>query len=463
MRILFVSPEVFPLAKVGGLGDVAYALPKAIHELGHDIRTIMPRYPWVEPSEEVGEVKVPFHGVNKVKVWLREVGGVPVYLLENAKFFERPIIYEGGKSEVIKFAFFSRAVIEFMREIFKPEVVHCNDWHNALVPMHLKLLEDGLKDIATVFTIHNLKYQGICPGLRLQDLDLGAEYSPIFEKGEINIMKAGILYADVVNTVSKSYAREIKTKGFGRGLEKFLRQREVYGIVNGVDYGVWDPSRDELIYEKYDSESLSGKFKNKLALLEELGLRTDAEVPLIGMVTRLDPHKGLSLVLKALPSILDKGLAQFVMLGGVGEPKYQEMFENFEKKVKNAKIVLKFDETLAHKIYAGSDMFLMPSLFEPCGLGQLIAMKYGTIPIVRKTGGLADTVIDFSENRKKGNGFVFERPEGTDLKNTILKAIVAFKEKKTWEGLIVRNMKLDYSWRGAAMEYVRLYREALHS
>jgi len=459
VRILFVSPEVYPLAKVGGLGDVACALPKALRKLGEDVRIVLPKYEWIKGEEKIADISVDFHGHKKVSVELTSVDGLPVYLLRNDEFFRGNVIYQGGKEEVIKFAFFSKAVAEFIKDLdFKPQVVHCNDWHNALVPLHLKLLQDK---IPTVFTIHNLKYQGARPGLTLDDFGLPKTAPDVLEKGVVNPMKGGILYSDIVSTVSKTYAREIQTKTYGYGLHKYLMKREIHGIVNGVDYDVWDPKKDEYIYRKYGPDELNGKAENKSQLLEEIGLPRDPDTPLLGMVTRVDPHKGLNLIAEAVPKILGKEKAYFVMLGEVVERKYQRTVERMSGKSDKIKIILRHDEKLAHRIYAGSDISLMPSLFEPCGLSQLISLRYGTIPVVRKTGGLADTIIDFDRDMKRGNGFVFEKPTSTALERAIRRALTAYRWKKVWTRLVERAMREDHSWERSAREYVQLYRKAL--
>ncbi len=461
MRILFVSPEVYPLAKVGGLADVACALPKALKKLGRDVRIVIPKYEWIKSKEKIADISVDLHGHKMVSVELTSVDGVPVYLLGNDEFFGGKVVYQGGKEETLKFAFFSKVVAELIKDLdFKPQIVHCNDWHNALVPLHLKLLQDKTP---TIFTIHNLKYQGTHPGLTLGDIGLPKTTSDVLEKGVVNPMKSGILYSDIVSTVSKTYAKEIQTKTYGHGLHTYLKKREIYGIVNGVDYDVWDPEKDGHIYRTYSPKSLDGKAENKSQLLEEIGLPKDLETPLLGMVARVDPHKGLNLVAEAMPRILDKEKACFVMLGGAGERKYQRIVEEMSRKCDRIKVILRHDEKLAHKIYAGSDIFLMPSLFEPCGLGQLISLKYGTIPVVRKTGGLADTIIDFDGDKEKGNGFVFEKPTGAALQRAILRALAAYKLKWVWEGLVERAMRADHSWENSAREYIELYQTALRT
>ena len=468
LRVLFLSLEVYPLAKVGGLADVAYALPKALRKLGCDIRIAMPKYEWIKGKEEIGNIYVPFRGHEKVSVELTSVNGVPVYLL-GSDFFLGETIYEvvDKKKETIKFSFYSRAVIELLKSLdFKPDVIHCNDWHNALVPVYLSLLKNEnpeFRKIATVFTIHNLLHQGtrsVDRSLTLEDLGLSKKASGILEGGQVNPMKGGILYSDIVNTVSETYAKEIRTKEYGCGLDPYLRKRKIYGIVNGIDYDVWNPSKDQFIYKKYGTDHLEGKLENKRSLLEEVDLPADLAKPLLGMVCRLATQKGLDLVGDVLPKFLSKKKLTFILLG-MGNPEYHKLFGEISERFRNIKVFFRFDEKLAHKIYAGSDIFLVPSRFEPCGLSQLICLKYGTIPIVRKTGGLADTIIDFDKSGRRGNGFVFSKPTSTAFEYTLRRALATFEMKELWEKLVKRAMSADYSWDYSAKKYLELYRKAL--
>lgn len=468
MKILFVSAEVYPLAKVGELGDVAYALPKALKKIGHDVKVVMPKYGFMKNDyEKVLDLSVLSRGEVEtvVTVKLAKINGVSLYLIESEKHFGADTIYSNDEENLTKFSFFSKAVVEMLKHIdFEPDVVHCNDWHNALVVVHLKILRDEIPKfgkLATVYTIHNLKYQGTYPGVTLADVGLPERCSNLIENGLVNPMKGGILYSDVVNTVSTTYADEIQTEEYGCGLDGVLRQRarDLYGIVNGLDHDVWNPEKDESIYQKYNAADLGGKLENKRHLLEEVGLPADLEAPLVSMVCRLDPSKGLDLVIDILPKILTRERINFVLLG-TGIPKYHKIFEEITGDFPNAKAFLRFDELLAHKIYAGSDIFLMPSLFEPCGLGQLIALRYGTIPIVRKTGGLADTIVDYDEDKGHGNGFVFKEPTSVALGDAIGRALEVYREKGEWNKLVKRAMVADYSWERSAREYVKLYQIA---
>lgn len=467
MKILFVCSEVYPLAKVGGLADVASALPKALRKLGHDVRIAIPKYSTiVKDGNEVAEIHVPFDRKNeKVIIELMNVEGTPVYLLKNSRYFGGKSIYEKGKKGILKFVFFSMVIIELIKQLdFRPEVVHCNDWHAALCCVYLRSITGGdqyLKGVATVFTIHNLKYQGESTKSTLRILGLtDITASSIKQRSGINLMKGGIINSDVVNTVSETYAKEIQTKAYGFGLDPYLKDRKVYGILNGVDYEVWNPENDPFIYKKFNVCTLEGKKENKRSLLNEVDLGGGLDVPLIGMVTRLDEQKGLSLVANVLPVIARKEEINFILLGE-GDPQYLRIFEKLQRKFGNVKVFLKFDEKLAHKIYAGSDIFLMPSLFEPCGLSQMISLKYGTIPIVRKTGGLSDSVLDFEEGHGKGYGFVFEKAESSELRKVIARSLHVYKNRKTWTKLMKRAMILDYSWESSAKKYATLYKKAL--
>lgn len=469
MKVLFVTAELYPLAKVGGLGDVAYALPKALREIGHDVRVVMPKYGFMRDDyEKVLGLSVPFRGgvETAVTVKLTGINGTPLYLIESGKHFGADTVYSTDE-DMTKFSFFSKAVVEMLKHLdFEPDVVHCNDWHTALVVVHLKTLRDEIPKfgkLATVYTIHNLKYQGAYPGITLADVGLPEECSDLLGAGgSVNPMKGGILYSDVVNTVSPTYAREIQTGEYGCGLDDVLRRRagDLYGIVNGLDYDVWNPEKDDLIYQKYSTSDLGGKSENKRRLLGEAGLPADLGTPLLGMVCRLDTSKGLDLVIDVLPKILTRERVNFVLLG-TGNLKYHKIFEEMTGDFPNAVAFLRFDERLAHKIYAGSDIFLMPSLFEPCGLGQLIAMRYGTVPVVRRTGGLADTVADCDENGERGDGFVFGEPTSVALGDAVGRALAAYRDAGRWDGLVRRAMRADHSWERSAGEYAELYLTAI--
>ncbi|MBN3039174.1 MAG: glycogen synthase GlgA [Candidatus Omnitrophica bacterium] len=458
MKVLFCSSEVVPFAKTGGLADVAGALPVALEREGTQVKVALPKYRSVKDrgaTEKMGK-------------------NVEVYLVENEKYFDRKELYgEGGADypdNLERFSFFCKQLLDLLQKNkFKPDIIHCNDWQTALIPIYLQTtLSDNrfFQKTKTIFTIHNLAYQGLfgpeqfpLTGLNNELFNMqGLEFY-----GKVNLLKGGLLFSKFITTVSPTYAKEIQEPQFGCGLEGVLKERsnKLFGIINGLDYSVWNPSQDKHIFQKYDASSLSSKYKNKTGLQEELGLPKNSAIPLIGIITRLAEQKGIELVIGALNKMA-KSKLQFVLLG-TGDEKYHVALEKIKKKgYKNISIQIRFDNTLAHKIYAGSDMFLMPSYYEPCGLGQLISFKYGTIPIVRKTGGLADTVVDFDASKGSGNGFVFTDFTSEALFNTITRSIAVYSGKKAlWSKLAGKVMQQDFSWNASAKEYIKLYRRAL--
>ncbi|MFH1709988.1 MAG: glycogen synthase GlgA [bacterium] len=474
MKILIASPEVVPFAKTGGLADVAGALPKAIKALGHDVRVVLPKYRMVD-SKKFG-LSRGYEGIKVLvadRIELADVyeGLIPgtdvtVYFIANDKYFDRDGLYQDKgvdyPDNCERFTFYSRAVLEFLKITgWKPDIIHSNDWQSALIIMYLKTLyknDPFYSNVATVYSIHNMGYQGTFPAEQLRITGLGWEYfnpGSVEFYGKIALTKAGFVYADAINTVSPQYSREIQTAEFGYGLEGLLRSRskDVYGIVNGIDYELWDPSTDAHIFKKYSPGTISLKAENKSELQKKNGL-PQADVPLIGIISRLADQKGFDILAEDMENIMHQAL-QIVLLG-TGEPKYHELFLEMKKKYpERIGVNLGFDASLAQLIYAGSDMFLMPSLYEPCGLGQLISYKYGTVPVVRKTGGLADTVVDGK------TGFVFEEYTASALDDAIKRAIEAYNNKKKWKALVLRDMKLDYSWDASAKQYVDLYEKAL--
>ncbi len=455
LKVLMVSSEVVPFSKTGGLADVVGSLPLAIDKLGVDIRVVTPRY-------------------KSVKIYGNEArldDDVPVYFIEDEGYFMRDNLY-GDKAgdypdNLERFAFFSKKVLEILKDLdFKPDIIHCNDWQTALIPAYLKTI---LKDdpfyagIKTVFTIHNIGYQGLFPKEEFPETGLGWDLFSIDGLefyGKVNILKGGLVFSDIITTVSPTYAREIQTKEFGYGLDGVLAQRKdlIFGIVNGVDYDEWNPSRDKELQYHFSPTKIDGKDKEKIALQREGGLKEDVNAPLIGIISRLADQKGLDIISQIIEPLLDMKV-QLILLG-TGDEKYHILFERMKRKhPKKASIHLKFDAVLAKKIYAGSDMFLMPSRYEPCGLGQLISLRYGTIPIVRKTGGLADTIIEYNPKTGEGNGFVFERYDADELFGTIRRAVDLYKDKGTWRKLVLKAMKCDFSWEGSAKKYIELYKK----
>ncbi len=481
LQILFVTPEAVPFAKTGGLADVAGALPKSLQALGCEIKLIMPYYRMVKdsglPHQYLGdEIEVSL-GNEKLKPEIfqgRLNHDIPVYLIGREEFFDRSHLYSTAKGDYFdnaeRFIFFSKAALLFCRHMgFSPDVIHHHEWQTGLVPAYLKSVyrKDPLfSRTATVFTIHNIAYQGLFKKEKFWLTDLPPEmYNPegieFWER--INFMKAGIVYADVINTVSKKYSEEIQTKEYGYGLDGILRKRRdrLYGIVNGVDYEDWDPARDPRLVARYDLKNLSGKRECKKDLLKEFHLPSSlAKVPLLGMISRLADQKGFDLLMEILDELFSLDIG-FVLLG-TGKQKYHDLFTQVAKKYpQNAGIRIAYDDRLAHKIEAGSDFFLMPSRYEPCGLNQIYSLKYGTIPIVRATGGLDDTITPYDPVSKKGNGFKFVRYDAKKFLSTIKEAIGFYYQPEHWKQLLRNAMTADFSWKRSAEAYIELYRKAL--
>lgn len=472
MKVLFIASEAFPFIKTGGLGDVAYALPKALRRLGVDARVIIPKYSLIKDQyksmmEKIWEFQVPLGYKNKYcGLWKLEYDGVPFYFIDNEEYFKRSEPYgEGDDGE--KFAYFSKAVLESIGHFdnFVPDILHCNDWHTAMcIPMLQEFYQkNGIySDMKTVFTIHNLRYQGVFgKEILWESLDLGYEYFHEdrlkFYDG-VSFMKGGIVYANAVSTVSPTYAEEIKSDYFGEGLHGLLRTKSwnLFGILNGLDTDINDSKTDQHLFENYDASNLDKKANNKEKLQKMLNLPVSKDTPMIGMVTRLADQKGLDLVQAVIEDILQEDI-QFVVLG-TGDKKFEDMFKFFAWKYPDKMSSnIFFDLSLAQKIYAASDMFLMPSKFEPCGIGQLIALKYGSIPIVRETGGLNDTVSSYNDFTGEGNGFAFANYNAHDMLYTIRRSIGYYWNKEIWNNLVMRGMTGDYSWYKSAKEYIDMY------
>lgn len=478
MKIVFVSPEVVPFAKTGGLGDVSGALPAALAQLKCKVSVIMPFYKQVRkngfsPRLMAEKVSLPWanRDVHFNLLHCRE-GKVDFYFVDKKKFYDRDELYGTPQGDyddnALRFGFFARAVLASVKHIGIPDILHCNDWQSALVPLCLKLFfKDDPKtaEIKTLFTIHNMAYQGlferdVMPLLGLPDELFHMDKLEFY--GKINFMKAGIIYSDALSTVSVGYRREILTEEFGCGLDGLisLRQNDFYGILNGADYNVWNPKTDKFIYKNYSSANLKPKLECKEDLLRQFKVKFDRNKPLIGMITRLAEQKGLDLVAATIEDILRVG-ANFICLG-TGDEKYNNLFRDIARKHKNrVGIMVGFDNALAHKIEAGSDMFLMPSRYEPCGLNQMYSLKYATIPIVRATGGLDDTIQEFNPQTKKGNGFKFKEVTKKDLLAAIRRAIRTFKDKESWGAIQKNALKCDFSWETSAKKYIKLYNKIL--
>ena len=475
MNILLISPEVAPLAKTGGLADVAGALPRELRRLGHDVRVILPYYrvtraKGLSLSGDAWPVEAVIGGeLRRGLVRETRLGDVPVYLLEHDAYFDRAELYGTADGDypdnAQRFGFFCRAVLDFVRHgPFQPQVLHLNDWQTGLIPVLLRneLAADPFyAGIGTLLTIHNLGYQGLFPAASMGTLGLAAELFRIDGLeyyGQLSFLKGGVIFADVLNTVSPTYCREIQQPELGHGFDGILRSRtqDLYGVLNGLDAAMWDPAGDAALTAHYDAADLRGKNRCKRALQRELGLEINAALPVVAMVTRLDPQKGLDLVEAAWDKLLARPL-QLVLLGS-GERGLMERFAaRGETSAGRAAVRLTFDDGLARRIYAGSDLFLMPSRYEPCGLGQLIALRYGSVPLVRRTGGLADTVSDVDRDPASGNGFCFDALDTESLLGAVDRALGHFAEQRGWRQLVRRGMRADLSWQCSADRYLELY------
>jgi starch synthase len=468
MKILFAAAEAYPLAKVGGLGDVAGSLPKALRALGHDVRVVLPRYGFVQDvKEDLGAFSVRIGGEpHEARLKTSAIGGVPVYLVDHAPFFDRPKVYE-YEDDGKRFGLFGKAILDLLPTAnWWPDVVHVNDWHSALAAAFLKTTHAGdgrYRHIRSVLTIHNLQHQGLFGRDLFEWLGLPPEaWDPegVEFYGQLNFLKAGIVYADRVNTVSPTYAKEIQTEEYGERLDGLLRSRaaKLSGILNGIDVDTWNPAKDPHIAQMYTRTTVEKKAKDKAALQAEVGLAADAKVPLFGIVGRATGQKGFDILTPALPRVLEAG-AQLLLLG-TGEKRYEEPLAALARENPAFVAALKYDEGLAHRIYAGADFFLMPSRFEPCGLGQMISLRYGTVPVVRATGGLADTVTDITANPKSGNGFVFAPYTQESLLEAVTRALAFYRQKRGWKSLQQRGMAADRSWTASAKAYADLYAQA---
>lgn len=469
MKVLFASSEAYPFAMSGGLADVAGALPKALRKRLIGCRIVMPLYSCI--PDELREKMVFIRSIIVSVAWRRQycgifeahMNGVIYYFIDNQYYFKRAGLY-GYYDDAERFAFFSRAVLDIIPHIgFTPDIIHCNDWQTALVPVYLNTMyREGefYRSIKTVFTIHNIQYQGKY-GKELNGDVLGIPYesqSIIEYDNCVNFMKGAIQCADKITTVSPTYAREILDPYYSHGLDNILKQftYKLTGIVNGIDYDVYNPETDGLIYKNYSVDDLSGKEYNKQMLQSQMGLPEKKDIPVIGMVTRLVKHKGLDLVKHVFEELLRAEL-QFVILGS-GEWQFETFFHEMASKHPD-KVGLKlgFNPQLAHRIYAGADIFLMPSQSEPCGLAQMVALRYGTVPIVRETGGLNDTISDSGDS--KGNGFTFKNYNAHEMEETVWRALAGYADRDGWDILRKRCMECDNSWGVSANAYIRLYRE----
>lgn len=459
MKIAICASEVVPFAKTGGLADVAGALPLALEELGEEVIIIMPKYKVIE------DTKFDMQRLKNDIFYTTYGKNIKVYFLANEKYYNRDGLYGDKNGDFIdnleRFVYYCRKTIDLLKEInFKADIIHCHDWQSALIPVYLNTLFKNTpfyQGRKTILTVHNIGYQGLFP--REEFPKLGLDWS-LFNMeclefyGKINILKGGMVFSYLINTVSPTYSKEIQTKEFGFGLEGVLAHRRdsVFGILNGIDYSIWNPETDKFIAKNYSLANLEDKAKSKEDLQRFCHLPLKKEIPLFGIVSRLAQQKGFDILAEAINDICKMNL-QLVILG-TGDLKYHLLLEKITRIFPQViSLHLKFDDPLAHKIYAGSDIFLMPSRYEPCGLGQLISLRYATIPLVFKTGGLADTV-------NKDNGFVFENYTKEDLIKTIKEAIQTFTNQKKWQDLMQRAMKCNFSWEAAAKKYIQLYEKS---
>ncbi|MFH0986138.1 MAG: glycogen synthase GlgA [Candidatus Omnitrophota bacterium] len=477
MKILFLSSEMAPFAKTGGLGDVVGSLAGAVRALGHEVSVFLPRYRSVDIQKLELETAIDYfeliigNQLEATRVFLKKLdSGVKVYFIEHPDYFMREELYGtlvgDYQDNDRRFTYFQRAALKAAEKLkLAPDIVHCHDWQTGLVPAYLKTPEissASLRKARSVFTIHNLAYQGNFPPDSFPATGLGWEfYKPDLLEfyGKFSFLKGGLVFADAVTTVSERYSREIQTKELGCGMEGVLAARKdsVTGIINGIDPKDWDPATDADIDAKYDLKDLSGKKLSKAALQKEHNFKVDPSIPLLGFVARLVDQKGLDILVPVLEQLSQQQDVQMVILG-TGEDQYHQVLRDFAKKNKKwFGVHILFDPKMAKRIYAGSDMMLIPSHYEPCGLGQIIGLRFGSIPVVRATGGLADTIQNFEPVSQKGNGFLFEDYTSEALHTVLLRSVKIFKQEKLWKALMKNAMGSDFSWDASAKKYEKLY------
>lgn len=485
MKIAFAATEVVPFAKTGGLADVAGALPKALAKKGMEVKVFMPKYFSIDETKfelsycwSIGEIPIRVAG----HVWPTHVfsgklphSNVEIYFVECSHYFHREYLYTNDRDEDERFILFSKAIIEICQRLnWAPDVFHCNDWQTGLLPLYLKdnySWDRMFNGSASLFTIHNIGYQGRFP---LQNSWKGEIRGEFVQQGgavefhnSISFLKAGILFSETITTVSHTYAHEILTPAYGAGMEEVLKIRanDLHGILNGIDYDVWNPETDKLIPYNYSSEDLSGKEKNKEYLIKQFRMPYDKNVPLIGIVSRLVTQKGFDLIADVVQYLINLD-AQWIILGS-GEDRFEDLFRSMSYAYPHkAASYIGYNNELSHLIEAGADIFLMPSHYEPCGLNQIYSLKYGTVPVVRKTGGLADTVFDWHELQSfgsdKGTGFSFNDATGYALYTTLNRAIETYHNKAVWRKIQLNGMNQNYSWEKSAERYIQLYEQAVH-
>jgi starch synthase len=479
LRICFATSELTPLAKTGGLADVCAALSDFLYRSGHDVRVLMPHYSSID-TNDFDVVPVDYLQDMPMRLGTRQARysidtahvpetGLPIYLLRCPEFYDRGSIYTSNADEHLRFVLLSRAAIEMCQNMgFAPDIFHCHDWHTALIPLYLRTRyswDSLFQATRSVLTIHNIAYQGVVGADTLTSLGLEDAAHELHQEdlalGQINFLKAGVLHADLLTTVSPTYALEIQGEQHGMGLQDLIKARSdsLVGILNGVDYKEWDPTTDTLIPATFTPRNMSGKKTCKLELMREMGLDGGIRQPLIGMVSRLTAQKGIDLIQKVLPQLLQKWNFSLVVLGS-GETRYEQFFfwlqDNFRGRVA---FFRGYSNELAHRIEAGCDMFLMPSYYEPCGLNQMYSLRYGTVPIVRETGGLADSVQQFDRQTKRGDGIVFRDYDETGLTWAIQTALELYRDRPAWRRMMQNGMRKNLSWEKEGARYVELFRQ----
>ncbi|WP_341877048.1 glycogen synthase GlgA [Defluviitalea saccharophila] len=477
LKILFVVSEMAPFAKTGGVGEFAGTLPFEIASLGWDVRIVMPKYKHISDQYTHCMEYVCDYPVNldwrKQTAIIRKIdydngrGRIPCYFIDNAYYFDRQQMYS-NPDDAERFAFFCKAVLEMLPKInFMPDIIHCNDWETGPICVllhHQYKYIDFYKNIKTVFTIHNLQCQGNFPKDTLSLLSLGEEfYHPdsLEFYGSVNYMKAGIVYSDLITTVSPTYAKEIQMPEYGNGLDGVIRKRQsdLFGIINGINYNIYNPETDPYIYQTYNYHSLENKQVNKSKFQNEIGLEQNSKIPLIAMISYLSDEKGFDLIEESIEEIMQMNI-QFIILG-TGDPFYEDLIYSIQQKYPNKmRAIIAFNMELAQKIFAASDIYLIPSKFEACGLNQMIALRYGSVPIARATGGLADTIIPFDMQSFDGSGFIFKEHCKQSMLFTLKTAIELYNTyPSAWKQIVLKGMKQDVSWNASALQYTKLYQK----
>lgn len=480
MNVAFLTTECFPYVKTGGLADVSGSLPKALQKLGCDMKVFLPLYDTIKTidnglyvNEEFKDIPVQVaDNTFTFNFWEGTLpdSDVTVYFIDCPHYFHRGKPYTDDKDEDERFIFFQIACLETMQRLkWSPAIINCNDWQTGLIPSYIKFnynWDELFKNTRTILSIHNIGYQGRFAPSTLQKAGLNYDNfypeGPYELDGAFSFLKAGIWFADLLTTVSPNYAKEIQTEEYGAGLEGVLqmRSKDLYGILNGIDVDIWNPEKDIYIPYNYSADKVDAKYKIKKHLIKEAGFKYDENIPVIGLITRLTGQKGLDLIMPVFHELMQ--LPIYMMVLGSGEKKYEEFIERAADAYTDKFIeYVGYNNELSHLITAAADMFLMPSLYEPCGLNQMYSLRYGTVPIVRKTGGLADTVHDYHEHNNEGNGFSFEDAQPHVLLETVKRALSVYKDKKEWKKIMLRGMKDDFSWEHSAKEYFELFQKLI--